>query len=96
MITVTQDDTLTFYVARLAEGAEIKPHYHKTHNETVYVFQGSGQMFINDKWLDVKPGAVHFNPMTKVHATKNTGKDQLVIFSIFTPSMKEPDRYFVK
>jgi len=33
--------------------------------------------------------------MNKVHATKNTGKEHLVIFSIFTPSMKEIDRYFV-
>jgi mannose-6-phosphate isomerase-like protein (cupin superfamily) len=61
----------------------------------VYVLKGSGQMLINGKWIDVKPGTFHFGPMNKVHATKNTGKEHLVIFSIFTPSMKEPDRYFV-
>jgi len=43
----------------------------------------------------VKPDTFHFNPMNKVHATKNTGNEHLVILSIFTPSMKEPDRYFV-
>ncbi|MEN6318696.1 MAG: cupin domain-containing protein [Syntrophaceae bacterium] len=96
MIKFAEDDTITFYVARIVEGAEVKPHYHKTHNETVYVFRGSGKMLINDKWVDVQPGSIHFNPMQKVHATKNIGKEDLVIFSIFTPSMKEPDRYFVK
>jgi len=61
----------------------------------VYVLKESGQMLINGKWIDVKPGTFHFNPMNRAHATKNNGKEHLVIFSIFTPSMKEPDRYFV-
>jgi quercetin dioxygenase-like cupin family protein len=96
MINVAQDDTVSFYLARFAEGGEVKPHFHKTHDEVVYVIKGSGQMLVNDKWVDVKPGSVHFNPMNKVHATKNIGKDPLVIFSLFTPSIKEPDRYFVE
>ncbi|OPY86815.1 MAG: Quercetin 2,3-dioxygenase [Syntrophaceae bacterium PtaU1.Bin231] len=96
MITVTQDGTMTFYVARLAEGAEIKPHFHKTHSETVYVFKGKGEMFIDGKWVAVGPGSVHFNPMTKIHATRNKGNGRLVLFSIFTPQMKEIDRIMVK
>ncbi|MGA2937263.1 MAG: cupin domain-containing protein [Syntrophobacteraceae bacterium] len=96
MINIAQDDTVTFFLIRFAEGAEVKPHFHKTHDETVYVIKGSGQMLVNDKWIDVKPGTVHFNPMNKVHSTRNTGKDPLVVFSIFTPSMKEPDRNFVE
>jgi len=96
MINIVQDDTTTINVARFVEGAEVKPHFHKTHNEMIYVLKGSGQELINDKWIDIKPGSFHFNPMNKVHATKNTGKGELVFFSIFTPSMKETDRYFVK
>ena len=95
MINVVQDDTITINVARLIEGAEVKAHFHKTHDEMVHVLKGSGQMFVNGKWIDVKPGTFHFNPMNKIHATKNTGKEHLVIFSIFTPPMKETDRYFV-
>ncbi|MDD5168389.1 MAG: cupin domain-containing protein [Syntrophales bacterium] len=96
MIPVVNDDTTTIYVARLAEGGIVKPHFHKTHNEMVYVIKGSGQMLINGKWVDVKAGTFHYNPMNKVHSTKNTGKDQMVIFSIFTPPLKEPDRQFVE
>jgi len=96
IINVAQDDTVSCVLIRFAEGAEIKPHFHKTHDETVYVIKGSGQILVNDKWIDVKPGTVHFNPMNKVHSTRNTGKDPLVIFSIYTPSMKEPDRNFVE
>jgi quercetin dioxygenase-like cupin family protein len=95
MINVVQDDTVTINVARLIVGAEVKPHLHKTHNEMVHVLKGSGQMLINGNWIEVKPGTFHFNPMNKVHATKNTGNEPLVIYSIFTPPMKEVDRYFV-
>lgn len=96
IINIAQDDTVSFVLIRFTEGAEVKPHFHKTHDETVYVVKGSGQMLVNDNWIDVKPGTVHFNPMNKVHSTRNTGKDPLVILSIFTPSMKEPDRNFVE
>jgi quercetin dioxygenase-like cupin family protein len=96
IINVAQDDTVSFFLIRLTEGAEVKPHFHKTHDEIVYVIRGSGQMFVNDKWIDVKQGTIHFNPMNKVHSTRNTGKDHLVVLSIFTPSMKEPDRNFVE
>ena len=96
MINVAQDDTVSSVLIRFAEGAEVKPHFHKTHDEIVYVIKGSGQMLVNNKWIDVKPGTVHFNPMNKVHSTRNTGKDPLVVLSIFTPSMKEVDRNFVE
>ena len=95
LINVAQDDTVTVNIARVREGAVLKPHIHKTHDEVAYIVKGSGQMFVNGKWIDVKPGTFHFNPMNKVHATRNAGKEDLVLLSIFTPSMKEADRYFV-
>lgn len=96
LITIAQDDTITVIVGRIIEGAEVKRHFHKTHDETVCVIKGTGQQMINDQWVDIKPGSVHFNPMTKVHSTKNTGSGELVFVSIFTPAMKEVDRNFVQ
>jgi mannose-6-phosphate isomerase-like protein (cupin superfamily) len=95
-ITIAQDDTISLLVLRATEGVVIKSHFHKTHDETVYIIKGTGQMFINDKWIDIKPGSLHFNPMGKVHSTKVTGNEPLVVISIFTPAMKEPDRHFVE
>ncbi len=96
MINIAQDDAVSLLLIRFAEGGEVKPHFHKMHDETVYVIKGSGQMLVNGKWIDVKAGTVHFNPMNKVHSTRNTGKDPLVVISIFTPAMKETDRNFVE
>jgi mannose-6-phosphate isomerase-like protein (cupin superfamily) len=95
-ITIAQDDTISLLVLRATEGVVIKSHFHKTHDETVYVIKGTGQMLINDKWVELKPGSLHFNPMGKVHSTKITGNEPLVAISIFTPAMKEPDRHFVE
>ena len=94
-IVVAKDDTITFLVLRATEGV-IKRHIHKTHDETVYVIKGTGQMLVNDQWVDIKPGSIHFNPMGKVHSTKVTGNEPLVVISIFTPAMKEADRHFVE
>ena len=95
-ITIAQDNTISLLVLRAVEGVVIKSHLHKTHDETVYVIKGTGQMLVNDKWVDIKPGTLHFNPMGKVHSTKVTGDEPLVVISIFTPAMKEPDRHFVQ
>jgi quercetin dioxygenase-like cupin family protein len=95
MINIAQDATITLNVMR-AKGGVIKPHIHKTHDETVYVIRGTGQMLINGKWVDIKTGSLHFNPMGKVHASRPAGEGEIVIISIFTPAMKEPDRHFVE
>ncbi len=96
LIKIAEDDTITVIVGRIVEGAEVKPHFHKTHDETFYVIKGTGQTMINDQWVGIKPGSIHFNPMTKIHATKNTGSGELVFISVFTPAMKEVDRNFVQ
>jgi quercetin dioxygenase-like cupin family protein len=95
LIKVAEDNTMTLFVLRATEGFELKRHIHKTHDETVFVIKGAGQMLIHDKWADLKPGSIHFNPMGKVHALKATGAEPLVGISIFTPALKEPDRHFL-
>jgi len=95
MIKIAEDNTITFFIVRMVEGAEIKPHFHKTHSESVYVIKGAGQMLVEGKWVDIKTGSIHFNPMTQIHGLKNTGAGELVIIAIFTPAMKVLDRHFV-
>ncbi len=95
MIKIAEDDTITLFVVRAIEGFALKPHLHKTHDESVFVIRGTGEMLINDKLVDIKPGSLHYNSIGKVHSIKQTGKEELVIISIFTPALKEADRHFV-
>jgi quercetin dioxygenase-like cupin family protein len=96
MINIAQDDTVSLFVVRLVEGSVVRRHFHKTHDETIYVTKGTGQLFIDDKWVDLKPGSLHFNPMGKIHSTRNTGNESLIFITVFTPAMKETDRNFVE
>ena len=96
MIKIVEASTVSLRVLRVTEGVLVNRHIHKTHDEMFYVVKGTAQMFINDKWVDIKPGTIHFNPMGKVHSVKNTGNETLVVISIYTPAMREPDRHFVE
>jgi mannose-6-phosphate isomerase-like protein (cupin superfamily) len=95
-IKIAESNTVTLLVLRLLEGVEVKKHIHKTHDEIVLGVKGMGQVMVGEKWVDIKPGTVHFNPMGKVHAAKNIGKEPVVVISIYTPALKEPDRHFVE
>jgi len=96
MIKIAEDDTISLFLIRMVDGAELGPHFHATHDETEYVIRGTGQLLVNDKWVDIKPGSVHFNPKNKVHGAKHTGDEPLVVLINFTPAMKKTDRHFMK
>lgn len=95
MIKIAEDDTITLFVIRAVEGFALKPHIHKTHDESVFVIRGTGEMLINDKLVEIKPGSLHYNSMGKAHSIRQTGNEELVLISIFTPALKEADRHFV-
>ena len=96
IIKIADNDAATISLIRSIEGAGLKPHFHKTHSEMLYAIKGQGKLLINDKWVDFKPGSVHFNPVGKTHTTKQVGTEPFVFLSIFTPGMEYPDRQFVE
>jgi len=96
LIKIAEDDTISAFVVRMMPGADLGPHYHESHDEIEYVIRGTGQLLVNDKWVAIKPGSIHFNPMHKVHAARNTGNEPLIVLIAFTPAMKVTDRHFLK
>lgn len=96
LIKIAEDDTISFFVVRMMPGAELGPHYHEKHTEIEYVIRGTAELLVNDKWVEFQPGSIHFNPMGKVHAAKNTGNEPLIVLIAFTPAMKITDRHFLK
>jgi len=96
MIKIAEDDTITAYLIRMGPGAELGPHVHRTHDEIEYFIRGAALLFVNDTWVEIRPGSIHFNPMGKAHGVRNTGSEPLVALIAFTPAMRETDRYFLK
>ena len=96
MINIAQDETISLFIVRMVDGHVVKKHFHKTHDEVIFIIKGTGQMFVNEEWVSLKPGCIHFNPIGKIHSTKQTGNEPLVYISVFTPALKERDRNFVE
>ena len=96
LIKIAEDDTISVFVVRMMPGAKLGPHYHEEHDEIEYVIRGTAQLLVNDKWVDIKPGSIHFNPMRKVHAARNNGNQPLIVLIAFTPAMKVTDRHFLE
>lgn len=96
LIKIAEDDTVSLFLVRMMPGAELGPHFHEKHDEIEYVIRGTAQLLVNNKWVDIKPGSIHFNPTQKVHAARNTGNEPLIVLIAFTPAMKVTDRHFLK
>ena len=95
-VKLVDDDAISILVSCMLEGAELKHHFHKTHAETEVFIRGTGQLFVGDRWVEVKAGSLHYNPAHAVHAIRNTGAEPLVVLVVFTPGMKETDRHFTE
>jgi len=66
-------------------GPLIGLHHHASAEETVYVYKGAGEMYIDGKWVPVKAGDLHVNPRGVIHGTRVVGDQNMEVVSIFTP-----------
>ena len=60
-------------------------HMHSTTDEIVFVVKGTGEMYINGKWVPVKAGDVHVCPRGVVHATRSSAGGELWMIGMYTP-----------
>ena len=67
------------------KGPLIGRHIHASCDEIVFVYKGSGEMYINGKWIPVKAGDLHVCPSGIAHATRVVGEGTMEVISIFTP-----------
>ena len=70
-----------------ARVVRIPPHKnnerHKHAHETVFYFvSGTGRVMVDDRWIEVEPGACVFVPRWAVHQSQNQGDTEMVILAI--------------
>lgn len=63
----------------------LPPHFHTSAEEIVIAHKGSGTMYINGKWTEVKQGDVHINPRGMIHGTKALGPEGMQVATFFAP-----------
>jgi mannose-6-phosphate isomerase-like protein (cupin superfamily) len=67
------------------KGPLIGRHMHTNVDEIVFVYKGTGEMYINGNWVPVKAGDLHVCPRGTAHATRVVGTNEMEVLSIFAP-----------
>ncbi|MBD81268.1 MAG: hypothetical protein CL840_20290 [Crocinitomicaceae bacterium] len=73
----------------------VKPHYHKTHTECIYLLEGGGTFYMGKKKMELKVGDFVMIPEGVIHSYKHkTGKRSKVL-SVQAPEFVGTDRIWV-
>jgi mannose-6-phosphate isomerase-like protein (cupin superfamily) len=73
--------------------SRVRPHFHKEHEETVYIIEGSGIFVLGDRAYPVKAGALMVIPRGAIHSFE--AKVLTKVLSIFDPPFDPEDRVLV-
>lgn len=66
-------------------GVIVKRHAHKVNHELIFVFEGHGQITLEDEILQLEPGSIAFVGPQTFHHLENTGSEQLKTLWVFSP-----------
>ncbi len=80
MIANGEIEHITYFSRAVFPPGECAPvHHHNDMTEVFFIQSGSGQIIINDKLIDLKPGDCITVTPGETHELRNTGNDQLEI-----------------
>ena len=73
----------------LPPGCEVREHGHTINHELVFIYQGTGEIIIEDVSHSVGPGCTAFFADNEKHIIKNTGDIDMHMFWVFMPPRLE-------
>jgi mannose-6-phosphate isomerase-like protein (cupin superfamily) len=76
-------------------GETFTPHLHTDSDEAFVSFEGQGQMYLEDRWIDVEPGDILYAAPMVLHGTRNphTGPDARRFVTCGGPTPFDPVLY---
>ncbi len=96
VIPLGQDKSSSIYLFQFGPNAQTGAHYHKSHDEIVYIKKGSGMLEIDGTRHSVKEGMVVMVPRESRHNYVNTGDETSIAISIFSPQFDGKDIKVIK
>ncbi len=96
IIDVAENKNSSMHLLQIRENGELKPQYHKRHDEVIYVKKGSGIATLDGTRYMIKPGSMLQIPSKTVHKILNTGGEKFVAVSIFSPPFDGRDEKMIK
>lgn len=93
---VGENKNSSMHLIQVRENGELHPHYHKRHDEVIYVKKGSGIATLDGTRYMIKPGSILQIPGKTVHKFVNTGGEPFMAVSIFSPPFDGRDEKSVR
>ncbi len=87
---VVQDTNLILVRAKLPPGACHNFHYHPEMEEILYILSGQAEQWVEKEFKMMRAGDSFYVPKGVVHATFNTGADELDFLAILSPAKTPP------
>lgn len=75
---------------------EVKPHYHASHTEVLYVLEGKGIFTLDSNSFPFRAGDYLLIPRKQVHSLQVTSEKPMKILSVQAPEFDGSDRIFTK
>ncbi|MCR4291407.1 MAG: cupin domain-containing protein, partial [Candidatus Kuenenia sp.] len=93
---VGENRNSSMHVFQLRENTEFSSHYHKRHDEVIYVKKGNAIAILDGTRYLVKPGSILQIPSKTVHKFVNTGDEAFMAISLFSPPFDGRDQKFIQ
>lgn len=69
-------------LTRIPKGSSIGAHKQTTSSDINYVISGIGEATCNGVLEELRPGVCHYCPKGSTHSIRNTGEEDLVLFTV--------------
>ncbi len=96
VIPIGESKSTSVYLIQVRGNVEMDAHYHKLHDEMVYVKKGSGVLELDGTRYGIRDGMLLVIPRMTVHKFVNTGNESNIAISIFSPTFDGEDIELIK
>ncbi len=81
--------TMSAGVAFFPGKSHAPEHVHQKEEEILYVLEGSGYKYFDDRRERIEPGTFMFAPRGVVHSLEATSEEQLKVLYVFSPPVQQ-------
>ncbi|MFQ5964601.1 MAG: cupin domain-containing protein [Candidatus Scalinduaceae bacterium] len=96
VIPIGENKNTSIHLVQVRQDAEIEAHFHKHHDELVYVKKGGGILELDGTRYSIGEGMMVVIPRMTGHKFVNTGGELNVAISIFSPPFDGEDIQILK
>jgi len=87
VLTKEKHPELSITVLELSPGVEIPLHTHEKEVDTIFILKGKGEVYLKNKWSQVKEGDVVVISPKEIHGLKANKDTNLKCYIVHAPAL---------